>query len=179
MSYTTDYIINNDIDPLFVDDSDAPASTTLLSVEVPAQVNKTTVRQYAQNIIDNAIEDNRVLKTAEGLAVMEKLVKAVREETRFVDAVVDELTLNNKVLTTPNGTLIEVTEVGVKYDYSHDEEWRNIKAEIDQQTLLLKQREAVLKIARDGAEKVDENTGEVVIGANRKSKTSYKITLAK
>ncbi len=178
MSKTTDFILNNPGKNFDGSEAFLP-SDGLISLEVPARVNKTVIKGLANNIIDKAIDEGRVLKVAEGLSVMEKLVKAIREEDRFVDAVVDEVTINNRLVTTPNGTLIEVTEVAVKYDYSYDEEWRIIQEQIEQLTLQRKEREAVLRTAKDGKEKIDESTGEVIYGATKRSKTSYKVTLSK
>jgi hypothetical protein len=151
----------------------------LLQVEIPVKCTKKDIKNLALNIIDNAIEENRVLKTAEGLAVMEKLVKAVREEITFVNAVVDALEQNNRILTTANGTIIETVEAGVKYDYSYDAEWNELDQEVKKWTEAKKAREAILKSAKSGIEKVDESTGELIVGANKKSKSTYRITLAK
>lgn len=148
----------------------------LINIQIPATVTKQSIKQLANNVIDNAMDEGRVLHTAEGLAVMEKLVKAVREEQRFVDAVCAEV---GKQLTTSNGTVLEVVESAVKYDYSHDAEWKMLQEEIDILTARRKEREAILKTAKEGQEKVIEDTGELITGANKKSKTTYKITLAK
>lgn len=148
----------------------------LLNIEVPAQINKTGIKSLGARIINDALDNNTVLKVAEGLAVLDKLVKAIREEDRFVDAVVEAV---SRTHTTANGTVIEVTEVGVSYDYSHDDEWRRIQEQIDTLTEQRKDREAQLKNKVAGREYVDEDTGEVLVGAGKKSKTSYKITLAK
>lgn len=148
----------------------------LINITVPSVVNKTSIKTLADNIVSEAIENAEPLKVAEGVAVLEKLTKAIREDHRFVNAVVEA---TNRQHVTSNGTIIEVTEVGVKYDYSYDEEWADIQYRIDCLIEARKEREAVLKSARQGQEKVDESTGEVFIGANKSSKTSYKITLAK
>lgn len=151
----------------------------LLQLEIPARCSKKDIKVLALNIIENSIEDGRILKTAEGLAVMEKLVKAVREEADFVNAVVDELERNRGQIITPNGTVIECMEAGVKYDFSYDQEWRSIDEQIKNLTEQKKSREAILKATKSGAEGVDESTGEIIIGANKSSKTTYKVTLSK
>lgn len=148
----------------------------LINITVPSVVNKPAIKTLAKGIIDEAIENGTPLKVAEGVAVLEKLTKAIREDNRFVDAVVESV---SKVHTTSNGTIIEVTEVGVKYDYSYDAEWSDIQYRIDCLTEARKEREALLKNKQAGKEYVDESTGEVVVGASKSSKTSYKITLAR
>lgn len=148
----------------------------LINIEVPAVINKAGIKNLGARIINESLENGTVLKVAEGLAVLEKLVKAVREEDRFVDAVVEAV---SRTHTTSNGTIIEVTEVAVKYDYSYDDEWRGLQDRIDRLTALRKERETLLKNKQAGREYVDEDTGEVLVGAAKKSKTSYRITLAK
>lgn len=148
----------------------------LIYVEVPEKINKSGIKQLAATIVDSALDNNRSLHVAEGLAVMDKLVKAVREEPRFVDAVVEAA---NSRHTTPNGSVIEVTEVGVQYDYSYDSEWAALQASVEFLTDKRKAREAILRAKAPGKEWVDEDTGEVLSGAPRASRTAYKITLAK
>jgi hypothetical protein len=152
-------------------------TNSLITLDVPARCSKADIAALANKIVEQAIENGTPLKTAEGIAVMEKLVKAIRGDQNFVWAVVDELAKNAGKLTTSNGTLIESTEAGVKYDFSHDSEWAQINADIQELTARRKAREAILKTKKSGVEGVDESTGEVIVGANRSSKTTYKITL--
>lgn len=157
----------------------APQTPALLTIGVPEKVNKKAIAELADALVTQWTGERMELRAAEGLSVLEKLIKVIREDERFRYAVVDEVTLYNGKYKTPNGTLIETMEAGVKYDYSHDEEWRGLDAEIKRLTEARKAREAVLKIARDGQQAVDEATGELVTGANRSSKTTFKVTLAK
>ncbi len=151
----------------------------LIKIEVPEKVNKTEILILADRIVTDAIDEGTVLKVAEGLAVLDKMVEAIRKEPRFVDAVVTELESNNRKLTTPNNTVIECIEVAVKYDYSYDSDWVALDNAIKNLTELKKQREAVLKTIQAGKQLVDTETGEVLTGAAKKSKSSYKVSLAK
>jgi hypothetical protein len=151
----------------------------LIKIEIPAKVNKTEILRLADSIVTNAIEEGNVLKVAEGLSVLDKIVEAVRKEPRFVGAVVSELEANNRKVTTDNKTVIECIETAVKYDYSHNAEWVSIDNAIKEWTDKRKQLEGVLRTIAAGKELVDTESGEVLTGAAKQSKSSYKVTLAK
>lgn len=151
----------------------------LLALEIPSEVNKASIAALAEKVVKNSVEEGTVLKVAEGLSVMEKLVKAVREDESFVDSVVEELQKNKTAVITNNGTKIEVCEVGTKYDFSHNPQWVELDEEIKQLTKRKKDLEESLKRIGAGKLMVDESTGETLSGAAKTSKTSYRITLKK
>jgi hypothetical protein len=120
-----------------------------------------------------------VFEVAEALAAMEEFVKNVRKDERFVEFLRDELTKHRGRLTTNSGARIEVCEAGVSYDYSSNGEWR----ELDQQIkMLMDQRKSVeekLRKLAPGRMAVDPETGEVLEGPLKTSKSTYRITLSK
>lgn len=142
-------------------------------------ITKNYLKQAARMIVQSACNSGNALDLAERMKILSDLLKLIREDVAFVNAVVDDLDFNRGPFITQNGATIEKMEAGVQYDFSHDEEWCNYKSIEDCAAASRKAREAILKSAREGAEAVIEETGEVIIGANKKSKSTYKITLQK
>lgn len=94
---------------------------------------------------------------------------------------VKELALQN--LTQPQelfGAKVEVAEAGVKYDYSQNEQWRDIRVKMQPLEEELKVVEEQIKMAtKIGKSIVDESTGELISPVQKTSTTSIKITLGK
>lgn len=142
-------------------------------------LSKEQIADLAEQSVNNVLEEGNVFQVAEALAAMEEFVKNVRKDERFVDFLRDELTKHRGRLTTNSGARIEVCEAGVTYDYSNNGEWR----ELDQQIkMLTDQRKAIeekLRKLAPGRMAVDPETGEVLEGPLKTSKSTYRITLSK
>jgi hypothetical protein len=142
-------------------------------------LNKKQIADLAEQSVNNALEQGNVFQVAEALAAMEEFVKNVRKDERFVTFLRDELTKHRGRLTTNSGARIEVCEAGVAYDYSSNGEWK----ELDQQIkILIEQRKIVeenLRKLAPGRMVVDPETGEVLEGPIKTSKSTYRITLSK
>lgn len=142
-------------------------------------LTKREVAELADKSVSNVLEQGNVFQVAEALAAMEEFVKNVRKDERFVEFLREELTKHRGRLTTNSGARIEVCEAGVSYDYSGNGEWR----ELDQQIkMLTDQRKAVeenLRKLAPGRVAVDPETGEVIEGPVKSSKSTYRITLSK
>jgi hypothetical protein len=110
---------------------------------------------------------------------MEEFVKAVRKDNRYIEFLRDELLKNNGRHRTNSGAKIELCEAAVLYDYTHDATWRMIDQEIKLLEEQKKAREEVLRKIPAGRMAVDPDTGEVLEGALKLSKSTYRITLAK
>jgi hypothetical protein len=142
-------------------------------------LSKRQIAEMADQSVTTVLERGNVFEVAEALAAMEEFVKNVRKDERFVEFLRDELTKHKGRLTTNSGARIEVCEAGVNYDYSSNGEWK----ELDQQVkMLTEQRKAVeekLRRLAPGRMAVDPETGEVLEGPLKTSKSTYRITLSK
>jgi hypothetical protein len=140
-------------------------------------LGKKQIADLAKQSVSKVLEQGNVFAVAEALAAMEEFVKNVRKDERFVDFLREELDKHRGRLTTSSGARVETCEAGVTYDYSSNGEWR----ELDQQIrLLTEQRKAVeerLRTMPPGRMAVDPETGEVLEGPVKTSKSTYRITL--
>lgn len=134
--------------------------------------------KIASDILIQQVDNGEVnaIDVALQLKVIEEFVKDARE--RLNKYTIDELYKHQGGKVNIYDAKIETAETGVKYDYSGDSTWAELKARNDESTSALKQREDLLKKIPAGHTLVDEN-GEAAIGPTKTSTTSYKITLAK
>ena len=142
-------------------------------------LTKKQVAELADQSVGNVLEEGNVFQVAEALAAMEEFVKNVRKDERFVEFLREELVKNRGRLITNSGARIEVCEAAVNYDYSANGEWRELDEQIKN---LCEQRKAVeekLKKLAPGRITVDPETGEVIEGPVKTSKSTYRITLSK
>lgn len=142
-------------------------------------LRKSQIAGLAKGSVDALLEEGNVFEVAEAIAAMEEFVKAVRKDERYIDFLREELLKNNGKLQTGSGAKIEVCEAGVNYDYSHDGTWRMIEEEIKSLQEQKKLREEQLRKLAPGRMAVDPETGEVLEGAKKTSRSTYRITLAK
>ena len=140
-------------------------------------LTKSELGKLADSSVDAVLEEGNVFQVAEALAAMEEFTKAVRKDERYIHFLRDELYKNHGQIVTTSGAKIEACEAGVSYDYSHDSEWRALDAEIRNLTERKKALEERLRALRPGQMAVDEETGEVIEGAKRSSRSTYRITL--
>jgi predicted heme/steroid binding protein len=134
--------------------------------------------KIASDILIQQVDNGEVnaIDVALQLKVIEEFVKDARE--RLNKYTIDELYKYQGGKVNIYDAKIETAETGVKYDYSVDSTWAELKAKSDESTSALKQREDILKKIPAGHTLVDEN-GEAAIGPTKTSTTSYKITLSK
>lgn len=140
-------------------------------------LSKKEIADLAEQSVNVVLEEGNVFQVAEALAAMEEFVRNVRKDERFVQFLRDELAKHHGRLVTNSGARVELCEAGVSYDYSNNGEWRALD---DQIKLLTEQRKAVeekLRSVAPGRMTVDLETGEVLEGALKTSKSTYRITL--
>lgn len=142
-------------------------------------LRKNQIAEMAKISVDALLEEGNVFQVAEAIAAMEEFVKAVRKDERYIDFLREELIKNNGRIETTSGAKLEVCEAGASYDYSHDATWRMIDEEIKQLQEQKKLREEQLRKIAPGRMAVDPETGEVLEGPLKTSKSTYRITLAK
>jgi hypothetical protein len=142
-------------------------------------LNKKQIAELADQSVSNVLEQGNIFQVAEALAAMEEFVKNVRKDERFVEFLREELTKHRGRLTTNSGARIEVCEAGVMYDYSSNGEWRELDEQIKILTEQRKFVEEKLRKLDPGKMAVDPETGEVLEGPVKTSKSTYRITLSK
>jgi hypothetical protein len=142
-------------------------------------LSKKQITELADQSVNNVLEEGNVFQVAEALAAMEEFVKNVRKDERFIQFLREELEKNRGRLTTNSGARIEVCEAGVNYDYSSNGEWRELDEHIKILTERKKAVEEKLRKLAPGRMAVDPETGEVLEGPVKTSKSTYRITLSK
>ena len=142
-------------------------------------LNKTQIRDLADRSVEKVLEEGNVFSVAEALAVMDEFVKTVRKDERYVQFLRDELVKHHGRTVTASGAKLEMCEAGVTYDYSHNSEWQMLEENIKLLQEQKKGLEEKLRKIAPGRIGVDHETGEVLEGAMKTSKSTYRITLAR
>ena len=142
-------------------------------------LGKGQIGDLADVTVLNVLDDGNVFGVAEALAVMEEFVKTVRRDERYVQFLRDELAKYHGHTLTHSGAKLESCEAGVSYDYSANVEWCALEAERYETERKKKALEEKLRGIAPGRTVVDPDTGEMLEGPQKTSKSTYRITLAK
>jgi hypothetical protein len=140
-------------------------------------LSKKQIADLADESVGRVLEEGNVFQVAEALAAMEEFAKTVRKDERFVHFLRDELAKHHGRLVTVSGARIELCEAGVTYDYSDNAEWRELEAERYEIERRKKALEEKLRLLAPGRVAVDPETGEMLEGPQKTSKSTYRITL--
>ena len=152
-------------------------NTTLPSIK--DGLTKRQVAELADQSVQNVLEEANIFQVAEALAAMDEFVKTIRKDERYIQFLRDELNHHHGKLVTGSGAKIELCEAAVSYDYSNNGEWRILDEQIQILTDRRKQVEDKLRKIAQGKVVVDTETGEVLEGPIKTSKSTYRITLAR
>lgn len=142
-------------------------------------LGKKQISEMADQSVATVLEEGNVFGVAEALAAMEEFVKSVRKDERYIQFLRDELAKHHGRLVTASGARIELCEAGVSYDYSSNAEWRELEAaryEVERQKKAVEEK---LRLLAPGRVAVDPETGEMLEGPQKTSKSTYRITLAR
>lgn len=142
-------------------------------------LSKKQIAMLADQSVDGVLEAGNVVQVAEALSAMEEFVKTVRKDERFVQFLRDELAKHHGRLITFSGAKIESCEAGVSYDYSSNGEWRELEARIKGLEAEKKMLEEKLRSLAPGRVAVDPETGEMLEGPLKSSKSTYRVTLSR
>ncbi|HUC80831.1 MAG TPA: hypothetical protein VMR70_07935 [Flavisolibacter sp.] len=142
-------------------------------------LSKKQIANLADESVGHLLEEGNVFQVAEALAAMEEFVKTVRKDERYIQYLRDELAKHQGRLVTASGAKIEACEAGVSYDYSSNAEWRELEAERFEIERRKRSLEEKLRILAPGRVAVDPETGEMLEGPLKTSKSTYRITLAR
>jgi hypothetical protein len=140
---------------------------------------KKQIAQMADDSVEQLLEEGNVFAVAEALAAMEEFVKTVRKDERYIQFLRDELVKHQGRLVTASGAKLELCEAGVSYDYSGNAEWRELEAHRYELERRKKSLEEKLRLLAPGRVAVDPETGEMLEGPQKTSKSTYRITLAR
>lgn len=147
--------------------------------QIKEGLTKKRVAEMADESVGQVLEEGNVFGIAEALAAMEEFVKSVRKDERFIQFLRDELAKHQGRLVTASGARIETCEAGVSYDYSNNPEWQQLEAERFELERRKKALEEKLRLLAPGRVVVDPETGEMLEGPQKTSKSTYRITLAR
>jgi len=146
------------------------------------EVTKETIKEQSLGLLAD-LDNGHItpLQLASQLKFVEDIITNVKEELR--QRVVSEQSKYGKERMTYKGAAFDIKEAGIKYDYSHcnDTIWDDLKQQLDDLNVKIKEREAFLKTLRERLTYVDESTGEIVTiyPPQKKSTTTYSITWKK
>jgi len=141
--------------------------------------SKKQIADLADESVGQVLEEGNVFQVAEALAAMEEFVKTVRRDERYIQFLRDELAKHHGRLVTGSGAKIELCEAAINYDYSANAEWRELEAarfEIERRKKAVEEK---LRLLAPGRVAVDPETGEMLEGPQKSSKSTYRITLAR
>lgn len=146
-------------------------------------VTKQDIKDIARISVNEMIDSGRIVEGAEIIVKMENMIKEIKGNADFVEAIRNQISMHGKTLTTPNGTKLELAEVGTKYDYSNtgDPIVEHLTKQIDEITEALKVRQNFLKnVPIAGMDYVDED-GVVhrIYPPAKYSTSSFKSTISK
>ena len=126
-------------------------------------LTNTEIANQATSLIDKVLNNEvSAIQTLAAITSLEKLTAAVKKG--IAEKVLDEHDKYGEKKISAYGASFERCEVGVKYDYSEDKEWRMLQENIEAIRVEQKARELILK-----------ETGR----CGKSSTTSVKVTLAK
>lgn len=119
-----------------------------------------------------------ILEIAVMLKGMEDIIKKLRTDTDIDNLILDEVSKDGKEASY-GGAKLQIRETGVKYDYEvcNDAIYDELKTEIANKAILLKEREDILKAHK--SEWVNAETGEIIYPPNKLGKEKIIITLSK
>lgn len=122
--------------------TDTPIATVDLS--------KTNARTAAEQVINRVADGEQyALETLAKLTFLSEIIDTAMKSIRPM--AVDEAEQYGKQPISVGGVGFQVKEAVIKYDYSHDDEWKELKKQADAAALMLKQCEERLRLAGECA----------------------------
>ena len=147
------------------------------------ELTKSQIKIVAETCVQQLIDNGTVIESADAVAKMELLIKEIRANKDYVEAVRDEVTKFGKSVTSASGTKIELAEVGIKYDFSvcNDSVLNQLETSITELELMLKERKDFLKTVSVGGLDMVTPEGELirVYPPSKTSTSSFKSTIQK
>lgn len=145
---------------------------------------KTEIADLTAQLIESALSgDNSPIKIQVQISALEQVIKAVKADNEFRDAVLNEANKYGSKSFDAFNAKISVKETGVKYDYSFCglPEYDAVCNEIDKLTEKKKQFEKYLQTISEPIDFVNPETGEMtkIYAPAKTSTTAVTITINK
>ena len=146
-------------------------------------LTKNNAKEHAQEFVNKVIEGHA--SSLESLVVLEYLSQVLDDAKAQIRAIAtDELSVYGeeaKAGVSIKGVLLQVKEVGTRYDFGNTSNWVELKAQEDAIAERRKELEAVLKTLTRSMTNVNEETGEItsMFPPVKTSKTSVVISIPK
>lgn len=163
--------------------------TEMLNIEFNTdELTKSTIKDLANQTIDNWLSNGiDIIRIAEIFAKYENFIKAIKDDERYLNYLLEELAKYHGCFVSHTGTKIESSENGTRYDFNgcNDPEYNELKNELDVIKEKVTAREEFLKhLPKEGMEVICKTKlhGEVVAYIYpplKQSKSGYKITIRK
>ena len=140
-------------------------------------LNKKGIIELAEKKANYIIEGDLVCPL-ESLVLINKIELFAKTLKSKVSkgALIEAQKYNKEELKVFKGQSLQIAESGVKYDYSDDSEWMDLKSESNSINELLKDRETFLKTVKPNSV-VNPVTSEYINPPLRTSSTTVKVTL--
>jgi len=147
-------------------------------------ITKSHINEFAKNSIDSVFMNGNIIEAMESLAIMDYLIKQIRDHPDFKEYALQELSKYGKNYISANGTKIEQIESGIKYDYSKcgDPILQFLEHELSILESSIKERKEFLKkVPKTGMDNLDSLSGEInrIYPPSKSSTSTYKVTITK
>jgi uncharacterized protein YbcI len=149
--------------------------------QITSELTKTQIKISADLYVKDLLETGDVIKVAEYISSMEYFLKEFKASKDYIDAVRTEIE-KHKTINTNNGSKLELTESGVKYDYSKcdDPILADLMTKKDELDKSIEERQKFLKsLSYEGMELVLGDEVVKLFPPSKSSTSTYKVTLKK
>jgi len=146
------------------------------------QLTKSQLKFIAEDLAEKLTESGKLIESIETFAKVEWLIKELKSNSDYIDALRDEVAKFGKQVVTSYGTKIELAEVGTKYDYTNcgDLEYNQLMQQMESLETAIKERQTWLKsIPASGMDILIGDEVCRVYPPSKSSTSSIKTTIAK
>lgn len=153
--------------------------------ELPAvnnQLTKSQLKIIAEDSVERLTESGKLIESVETFSKIDWLIKEIKSNPDYIEALRDEVTKHGKQVVTLYGTKIELAEVGTKYDYSNcgDSEYNQLIQQMEALESAIKERQTWLKsIPASGVDILIGDEVCRIYPPSKSSTSSIKTTIAK
>lgn len=129
-----------------------------------------------ERIVDSVLEGE---ESALRLSVIIKAMETALDNAKgkIQDVAMSEAELYGERSFKDHGARFNLTEAGIKYDYSQSTSWSSLQSTIEEARNRQKAIEEQMKKASEHTPYIDAESGEVITGVPKQSKKIIKITL--
>lgn len=136
---------------------------------------KASVKSFVERIKSEVLSGEKdPLEFSVIFKSLEEIVKELRSDKDIKETILDEAAKYGNKTFEAKGAKFTIRD-SARYDYSSDEKWRELNAEVTKLKEKIKKREEMLKSLTD--EVADPETGEIIYPAVKYSTTSVSVTL--